>query len=150
MTRQVRTSPGAAYDVGYHVVWCPKYRRPVLGGRVKTRLEELIRAKADEQGWEIVALEVMPDHVRLFVRPHLKNSPSYVANQFKGFTSHHLRAEFAHLRSQVPTLLPTLWSRSCFVATVATVGTVGTVSAETVRRYIETRYERAPRAGGGA
>nr|WP_326646962.1 MULTISPECIES: transposase [unclassified Streptosporangium] len=33
----MRTSPGAAYDLGYHVVWCPKYRRPVLGGRVKTR-----------------------------------------------------------------------------------------------------------------
>nr|WP_245740590.1 transposase [Nonomuraea maritima] len=40
MARQVRTSPGAAYDLGYHVVWCPKYRRPVLGGRVKDRLEE--------------------------------------------------------------------------------------------------------------
>ncbi|WP_433380502.1 IS200/IS605 family transposase [Streptosporangium sp. CA-115845] len=138
MTRQVRTSPGAAYDLGYHVVWCPKYRRPVLGGRVKDRLEELIHAKADEHGWQIVALEVMPDHVHLFVRPHPKNSPSYVANQFKGFTSHHLRAEFPHLRSQ----LPTLWSRSYFAATV------GAVSAETVRRYIETQYERTPKSGG--
>ncbi|MFG3442784.1 transposase, partial [Nonomuraea sp. NPDC047897] len=54
MARQVRTSPGAAYDLGYHVVRCPKYRRPVLGGRVKTGLEELIRAKAGEHGWEIV------------------------------------------------------------------------------------------------
>ncbi|WP_440073622.1 IS200/IS605 family transposase, partial [Streptosporangium sp. OZ121] len=62
MTRQVRTCPGAAYDLGYHVVWCPKYRRPVLDGRVKTRLEELIHAKADEHGRQIVALEVMPDH----------------------------------------------------------------------------------------
>ncbi|MEU8248483.1 transposase [Nonomuraea sp. NPDC048916] len=34
--RQVRTS-GSAYDLGYHVVWCLKYRRPVLGGRVKSR-----------------------------------------------------------------------------------------------------------------
>ncbi|MFF4778072.1 IS200/IS605 family transposase [Microtetraspora fusca] len=132
----MRTSPGAAYDLGYHVVWCPKYRRPLRGGRVKARLEELIRAKAAEHGWEIVALEMMPDHVHLFVKPCPKNSPSYVANQFKGFTSHHLRAEFPHLRSQ----LPTLWSRSYFVATV------GAVSAETVRRYIETQYER-PRAG---
>ncbi|MFL6052285.1 MAG: transposase [Actinoallomurus sp.] len=40
VTRQVRTSPSAAYDLEYHVVWCPKYRRPVLGGRAKTRLEE--------------------------------------------------------------------------------------------------------------
>lgn len=107
---------------------------------MKDRLEELIRAKADEHGWEIVALEVMPDQVHLFVKPHPKNSPSYVANQFKGFTSHHLRAEFAHLRSQ----LPTLWSRSYFVATV------GAVSAETVRRYIETQYERPAKGGGRA
>ncbi|WP_021598141.1 zinc ribbon domain-containing protein [Actinomadura welshii] len=47
---------------------------PVLGGRVKDRLEELIRAKADGQGWQIVALEVMPDHVHLFVRAHRNTS----------------------------------------------------------------------------
>ncbi|MEU8192257.1 IS200/IS605 family transposase [Microbispora amethystogenes] len=123
----MRTSPGAAYDLGSHVVWCPQYRRPVLGGRVKTRLEELIRIKADEHGGEIVAPEVLPDHVHLFVRPY---------PQSKGFTSHHLRAEFAHLRSQ----LPPLWSRSYFVTTV------GTVSAETVQRYIETQDER-PKGG---
>jgi putative transposase len=122
------------------VVWCPKYRRPVLGGRVKDRLEELIRAKADEHGWEIVALEVMPDHVHLFVKAHPKDSPSYVANQFKGLTSHHLRAEFPHLRSR----LPTLWSRSYFVATV------GAVSAQTVQRYIETQYGRPSKGGGRA
>ncbi|MFF0246583.1 IS200/IS605 family transposase [Streptosporangium sandarakinum] len=139
MTRQARTSLGAAYDLGYHVVWCPKYRRPVLGGRVKDRLEELIRAEADEHGWEIAVLEVMPDHVRLLVKPTLKNSPSYVADQFRGFTSHHLRAEFAHLRSQ----LPTPWSRSYCVATA------GAVSAETVQRCIETQYER-PKGGGRA
>jgi putative transposase len=133
----VRTSPGAAYDLRYQVVWCPKYRRPVLDGRVKTRLEELIRAKADEHGWQIVALEVMPDQVHLVVTAHPEHSPSYVANQVKGFTSRHLRAEFPHLRSR----LPTLWSRSYLVATV------GAVSAETVRRYIQTQYAR-PSAGG--
>jgi putative transposase len=140
VARQVRTSPGAAYDLGYHVVWCPKYRRPVPGGRVKARLEEFIRAKADEHGWKIMALEVMPDHVHLFVKPYPKNSPSYVANQLSGFTSHHLRAESPHLCSR----LPTLWSRSYFVATV------GAASAETVQRYIQTRYERAPKGGGRA
>ncbi len=107
---------------------------------MKARLEELICVKADEHRWEIVAPQVMPDHVHLFAEPYPQNSPSYVAGQFKGFTSHHLRAEFGGLRSQ----LPTLWSRSCFVATV------GAVSAETVRRHIETRYQRAPQAGGRA
>jgi putative transposase len=52
VTRQARGFPGAAYDLGYLVVWCPKYRRPVLGGRMKTRLEDLIHAMANEHGWQ--------------------------------------------------------------------------------------------------
>ncbi|MET8157268.1 IS200/IS605 family transposase [Sphaerisporangium sp. NPDC005289] len=126
MTRQVRTSPGAAYDLGYHLVWCPKYRRPVLGGRLKGRLEGLIHARAAAHGRQMVALEVMP---------HPSNAPSFVAGRFKGFTSHHLRTGFAPLRSR----LPTMWSRWYVVATV------GVVSAQTVRRYIDRQYERTPK-----
>jgi putative transposase len=132
VTRKVRRFSGGVYDLGLHVVWCPKYRRPVLGGRVATRLDELIRDRADEKGWEIVALEVMPDHVHLFVKHDPKSSASYVANQFKGFTSRVLREEFPHLKSR----LPTLWSSSYFAASV------GAVSADTVQRYIDTQWER--------
>ena len=132
VTRKVRRFSGGVYDLGLHIVWCPKYRRPVLCGRVAARLDELIRQKADERGWEIVALEVMPDHVRLFVKHDPKSSASYVANQFKGFTSRVLRAEFPHLKTQ----LPTLWSSSYFAVSV------GAVSADTVRRYIDTQWER--------
>jgi putative transposase len=131
-TRQVRTFPGGVYDLGLHVVWCLKYPRPVLGGKVAARLRELIGQKATERGWEIIALEVMPDHVHLFVKHDPKASASYVANQFKGYTSHALRSEFPHLRSW----LPTLWSKSYFAASA------GAVPAETVRRYIDARYER--------
>jgi putative transposase len=132
MARTVNVGAGGAYDLGYHVVWCPKYRRPVLVSRVKTRGEELIRAKCAEHDWTVIALDIEPDHVHLFVKTHPKHSPSYVANQLKGFTSRVLRDEFPHLRSR----LPTLWSRSFFVATV------GAVSAATVQRYIDTQYER--------
>ncbi|SDH96423.1 putative transposase [Sinosporangium album] len=140
MTRQVRTSPGAVHDLGYRLVRCPKCRRPVLGGRVKTRLEELIGAKGDEHGRRIAVLEVMPGHVHLLVKAHPKNSPPYLADRFRGFTSHHVRAEFPHPRSGPPTLR----SRSFFVAVA------GAVSAGTVRRRIGTRYERAPEGGGRA
>jgi putative transposase len=104
----------------------------VLTGGVRERLDALLREKCAEHDWPVIALEVEPDHVHLFVKAHPKHSPSYVANQLKGFTSHVLRAEFPHLRSR----LPTLWSRSYFVATV------GAVSAGTVTRYIETQNER--------
>ena len=133
MTRKVRRYSGGVYDLGLHVVWCPKYRRPVLGGRVAVRLRELIEQKAAEKGWEIVALEVMPDHVHLFVKHEPKASASYVANQFKGFTSRVLREEFPHLRSR----MPTLWSSSFFAASCGRG-----VSADTVQRYIDTQWER--------
>jgi len=56
------------------VVWCSKYRRWVLGGRVAARLRELIGQEPTEWGGEIVAGEVMPDHVRLVVRHEPKAS----------------------------------------------------------------------------
>ncbi|GAA2221290.1 IS200/IS605 family transposase [Micromonospora olivasterospora] len=84
---EYQTSRGAAYSLGYHVVWCPKYRRPVLVGPVAERLRDLIGQKCDEHGWSIVALEVMPDHVHLFVRADPNASPSYIANQFKAGSS---------------------------------------------------------------
>lgn len=132
MTRKVRQFSGGVYDLGLHVVWCSKYRRKVLGGRVAARLDELIREKADERGWDIVALEVMPDHVHLFVKHDPKSSPSYIANQFKGYSSRVLRSEFPHLKSR----LPTLWSSSYFVASV------GVVSAATVQQYIDSQWEK--------
>ncbi|MCP2179332.1 putative transposase [Prauserella alba] len=132
VTRKVRQFSGGVCDLGLHVVWCSKYRRRVLGGRVGERLDELIRQKADERGWEVVALEVMPDQVHLFVKHDPKSSASYVANQFKGFTSRVLREEFPHLRSR----LPTLWSSSYLAASV------GSVSADTVQEYVDTQSER--------
>ncbi|GAB3831341.1 IS200/IS605 family transposase [Dactylosporangium cerinum] len=131
MPCEVQVSAGAAYDLGYHVVWCPKCR-PVLTGPVADRCGELIQQRCGERGWQVVALEVAPDHVHLFVEGHPADSSAHVANQLKGDTSRVLRAEFASLRSR----LPTLWSRSSFAATV------GAVCAATVHQYIDTQHER--------
>jgi putative transposase len=106
------------------VVWCPKYRRPVLADRVKDRCAALIRANVGENGWQAVALEIMPDYVRLSVKAHPADSPWYVTNQVKGFTSRMLRRAFPYLRSG----LSALWSRSLF--------------ATTAERYLGTQYER--------
>ena len=132
MARQAAAGAGGAYDLRYHVVWCAKYRRRVLTGEVRARCEELIRGRCAEHDWPVIALEVMPDYVHVFVKAHPGLSPSYIANQLKGLTSRVLREEFPRLRSR----LPTLWSRSYFAATA------GAVSAAAVQRYIDTQYER--------
>ncbi|MDK2821958.1 MAG: REP-associated tyrosine transposase, partial [Clostridia bacterium] len=53
--------------VNYHFVWCPRYRRKVLVGPVEARLRELIREVAEKLDLVILALEIMPDHLHLFV-----------------------------------------------------------------------------------
>ena len=117
---------GAVYSLKFHLVWCPKYRRPVLVGPVEKRLRELLEQKAIELQATMAALEVRPDHVHLFIETDPRWSVAQLARQFKAFTSHALREEFPHLRSR----LPTLWSRSYFA------GSCGAVTQATIRRYI--------------
>lgn len=118
---------GSVSTINYHFVWCPKYRRKVLTGTVAEHLKELLHQKAAELHCTIKALEVLPDHLHLFVDCPPTLAPQQIANQFKGYTSHILRDEFPHLRSR----LPSLWSRSYYV------GSAGHVSAATIQNYIE-------------
>ena len=123
---------GAVFSLKYHVVWCPKYRRPVLVRPVDTRLKALLKDIASEHDMTIHTLEVMPDHVHLFVEADPTLCVAEIVARFKGRTSHDLRQEFPQLRSR----LPTLWSRSYFA------GTVGNVSAAVIRRYIAAQKGR--------
>jgi putative transposase len=119
-------NPGAVFSLKYHVVWCPKYRRPVLVDDVAGRLRVLLTEKAGELGMTIHALDVMPDHVHLVVASDPTRCVAEIVNRLKGSTSHTLREEFPSLRSR----LPTLWTRSYFA------GSVGHVSAARIERYI--------------
>jgi putative transposase len=57
----------AVFSLKYHLVWCPKYRRPVLVKPVDSRLKVLLKQKAEEMELTLHLLEVMPDHVHAFV-----------------------------------------------------------------------------------
>lgn len=122
-----RKNAGCVHTLKYHFVWCPKYRRKVLIDEVAERLKELLYEKATELEAKILALEIMLDHVHLFVESDPTKAPAHIAAQFKGYTSRVLRQEFPWLKSR----LPALWSRSYYVCSV------GHVSEATVRRYIE-------------
>ena len=115
------------YNIGYHIIWCPKYRRPVLVGDVEARLRQLLMKKAEEINISIENLKIMPDHVHLFVKASPTASPHWIVQQLKGYTSHELREQFKSLRTR----LPTLWTRSYYVESC------GHISEDTVTRYIE-------------
>ena len=126
---QYAKNSGAVFSLKYHLVWCPKYRRPVLEGAIEERLREVLESVRAEHGWTIHVLEVMPDHVHLFIESDPIYSVAEIVNRLKGASSRILRSEFPALRSR----LPTLWSRSYYA------GTVGAVSDAVVRRYIESQ-----------
>ncbi|MBX6314309.1 MAG: IS200/IS605 family transposase [Isosphaeraceae bacterium] len=110
----------------YHLVWGPKYRRPVLVDAVADRLRVLLAEKAAELGMTIPALEVIPDHVHLVLESDPTRCVAEIVTRFKGFTARVLREEFPSLRCR----LPTWGSRSYFAASGSHV------SAATIERYI--------------
>jgi putative transposase len=130
---EYRTTSGGVSNLNYHLVWCPKYRLPVLTGEVAEDLEHLLRDKAAELEVEVKHLSVQPDHVHLFIKAAPEYSPAKLANQFKGYTSRVLRSRYAHLRSR----MPSLWSRSYYV------DAAGYVSDKTIANYIAAQETRS-------
>lgn len=122
-----KRNAGCVFNVKYHLVWCPKYRKPVLINDIAIRLREVLNLKAKQLGIEVEMMEIQPDHVHMFITGQPTEAIQHIVNQLKGYSSHVLRSEYATLRSR----LPTLWSRSYYV------GTVGYVSEAAVRKYIE-------------
>ena len=94
---------------------------------VDVRLKEILFSVAAEHDAEIKAMEVMPDHVHLFVELDPGVPLHQFINALKGRSSRLLREEFPWLKSRIPSL----WTRSCFCCTI------GHISEETIRRYIE-------------
>lgn len=131
MKQGYRSKETCVFLVNYHLIWCPKRRRKVLVDRVRVRLEELIRETAPELECELLALEILPDHLHLFVSATPQWAPNQLVARFKGKSSRILRQEFPILRR-----MPSLWTRSFFVSTA------GNVAADTIQRYIEAQSTR--------
>lgn len=115
------------FNIAYHIIWCPKYRRKVLVNEIEDRLKTLLVEKAKEIGCEISIQEVMPDHVHIFIKTKPTLAPHYIVQQLKGYTSRILRKEFPKLKSRIPTL----WTRSYYCESI------GHISEETVKKYIK-------------
>ena len=128
---QYKHSKNKVFLINYHLIWCPKRRKKVLVGEIKTRLEQIINEVAKEKNIEILALEVMPDHLHLFVSSHPNILVHNLIKAFKGRSSNILRKEYPELLK-----LPSLWTHSYFISTA------GNVSSKTIKKYIEAQNTR--------
>jgi putative transposase len=127
---EYRHESNAVSLLNYHFVFIPKRRKKVLVGAIAERLQQIICELVVENRWKIIAMEIMPDHVHLFLNVKPTDDPSSIMRKIKGRASHHLRKEFPDLLK-----IPTLWTPSYFVSTA------GNICTETVKKYIEQQRD---------
>ena len=135
-----RTGAHSRFDLKYHFVWIPKYRKPILSGEVGVRLRYLVREICRTLEIEILEGSVSSDHVHVLLSCPPNLSPSKIMQAIKGKTSRKLLQEFKHLQKQY--WGRHLWARGYFVATS------GNVTDEVIREYIWQQEGTEPDDGG--
>lgn len=121
------------YNVGYHIIFTTKYRKQVFKDKIESRLKEILYQVAEDKEFIIETMEIMSDHVHLFVTAHPKNSVSYIVKMAKGITGRLLLKEFDNLKQQL--YKGHLWNKSYYIETV------GNISEESVKQYIENQKD---------
>ena len=112
----------------YHLVFVPKYRHLVLEGELKTRLMELFEQCCSVQDWDLLELNVQPDHVHMLIQLPPKISVSSAVKLLKGGSSRVLAIEFPSLEEYI--WKSGFWSDGFFAESV------GMKEEEMIRRYI--------------
>jgi len=129
MEKNLKHDRTCVYNIGYHIVWSTKYRKQIIKGTVETEFKKLMKEIAIEKSFEIKYMEVMPDHVHVFVSAAPKFAPSYIYKMLKGISARRLFLKFPKLQSQL--WKGHLWNPSTYVETV------GHVSEDVIKKYIE-------------
>jgi REP element-mobilizing transposase RayT len=89
---EYRHSTHAVFDLKYHMIWCTKYRKKILRGRIAEGARDLIRQVWAAREVVIVRGAVSPDHIHLLLVAPPILSPAKLAQYIKGRSSRHLHA----------------------------------------------------------
>ena len=126
---------GYVYSLQYHLIWCTKYRKKVLKDGIDVECKEMLESLAQEYKFQILAMEVMPDHIHLLVdcRPQF-----YISDMIKIMKGNLARQMFLlH-----PELKKELWGGHLWNPSYCAV-TVSDRSREQVLAYIEGQKEKS-------
>lgn len=126
---EYKSTAHCKYLCQYHIIFCPKFRYSVLKGSVEISLKDILSDIAKRYAYEIIQMEVMPDHIHIFVRVNPTVAPIDIVRIFKSITAIELFKKYPKLKSFYGRC-GSLWSVGKFIATI------GNVSAETIKKYI--------------
>lgn len=131
MPSDVTHGRGYVYSLQYHIVWVTKYRKPVFIGKIESDIKEYLNKTLKSLDMDVIAMEIMPDHIHLLVncKPQLRLSD--VIKILKGNTARWLFLNYPEIKDQL--WGGHLWNPSYFVATVSDR------SLEQVTEYINSQ-----------
>lgn len=125
-----KRSSHAVYELNYHFVWPPKYRKHIGTSDVKKFLEDLFPKIAHAYGFEIVEENVQEDHVHLFVSAPPRFAPSQIVEILKSISAKEVFKKFPKIKAQL--WGGELWSDGYFVRAVG-----DRVTSYVIQRYIK-------------
>ena len=76
---------GYVYLLQYHIVWTTKYRKPIFENDIAVDVKKYLISVLKSLDMDIIAMEVMPDHIHLLVscKPQLRLSDAININRFR-------------------------------------------------------------------
>ena len=126
---EYKTTSHCKYLCQYHVIWCPKFRFNVLEN-IECSLRRIFQDIAERHQYEIIEMEIMPDHVHLFVGAKPTVAPSDIVRTLKSISAIELFKQYPSLK-QFYSRCGSLWSAGKFISTI------GKVSEATIKKYIQ-------------
>lgn len=125
---------GYVYSLQYHIVWVTKYRKPVFIGKIESDVKKYLNEMLQSLSMDVIAMEVMPDHIHLLVncKPQLRLSDAIKI--LKGNIARWLFLSHPEIKEQL--WGGHLWNPSYFVATVSNR------SLEQVAGYINSQKNK--------
>ena len=137
---ELKRTSHAVYDTKYHLVWTPKYRKWILRGDVRERVQEIFREISKNHEFEIDTLEVSEEHVHIFLSFPPRYSISRVVGMLKSISASVIFKEYPGVKQEL--WGGEFWEDGYFVRTVG-----DKVTAEVIRNYIKyhREQERTPK-----
>lgn len=132
---ELKSSNHSKHSIGYHIIFCPKYRHQVLVGAIEVEAKRVFSEICVDNEWSLISIEVMPDHVHLFIQSDPFTAPFEMVKRLKAISAIYLFTKFPNLKKQ-KFWGSGLWSRSTYY------NSVGHISEEMVKRYIDSQKNR--------
>jgi len=127
---KLRKGNPCAYNINYHIVFCPKYRKKVLFGKIKTSLERIFKNIIEEKSWNLIDLTICIDHIHMFISAHPKFSPTYIVKTLKGISARLIFQQYPDFQKKE------FWGRHLWSGGYY-VGTAGVITSEAIQKYIQ-------------